>query len=212
MGTKNRRVATYLPPELDDRLKSFIVEQNLKGESAALIAILSEFFGVTHSEAHGIDYSSFVRLEQFQGFADTLSQLSDRVDASELNGELLSRLLNRVEQLESRIDSLNSHVVVSKTPLTVTDVSPGQMDLLAVVDQDLTEESLQGEPKSELANILVPLTGAQLAERLGVDKGAPSKEKKRMAHDRFVEWTKRKDPDGVGWQYEPTSKRYVPLS
>ncbi|AFY85497.1 hypothetical protein [Oscillatoria acuminata] len=43
MGTQNKRVVGYLPPEYHRRLRQYMDEQNL-GESAALVQIVREFF------------------------------------------------------------------------------------------------------------------------------------------------------------------------
>jgi hypothetical protein len=108
MPTKNRRVATYLPPELDDRLKTFIGERNLKGESQALITILSEFFGVSYPVAQQVDYSAFVTQEQFRELSDRLQGLIESNEKSSSPNAILSKLLERVEQIESRLNNLES--------------------------------------------------------------------------------------------------------
>lgn len=43
MPTENRRIATYLPKQVDERLEAFKAERSIKGDSQALIVILSEF-------------------------------------------------------------------------------------------------------------------------------------------------------------------------
>lgn len=126
MPTQNRRVATYLPPELDNRFKAFIAERNLKGDSQALIVVLSEFLGVGLPVTHSVDYSSLVKLEQFNELSEKVSKLSDRID-KELSdvidkgsspGMSLRVLLERLEKLEKHFEALE--VVGTDEKLTLT--------------------------------------------------------------------------------------------
>lgn len=106
MPTQNRRVATYLPPELSDRLKTFINERNLRGESQALITILSEFFDVSYPVARQVDYSGFVNVEQFSALESKVSELAKAIDKSSSPGMLLTKLLERFDQLEKRLQAV----------------------------------------------------------------------------------------------------------
>ncbi|MEB3338538.1 MAG: heavy metal translocating P-type ATPase [Leptolyngbyaceae bacterium] len=56
---------------------------------------------------------------------------------------------------------------------------------------------------------LEPLTGRDLAHRLGVSDSTITR---RRAHADFSEWTRRKDPDGITWTYSQESHLYVPQS
>lgn len=52
------------------------------------------------------------------------------------------------------------------------------------------------------------LTQAQLARRLGVSAGMISRRK--LSPD-LPEWTKTRDPDGVGWAYLAQAQRFLPV-
>jgi hypothetical protein len=54
MATKNRRVATYLPPDLAEAFEAFKIQHNL-GESKALIFILAQFLEGTTPASRQID-------------------------------------------------------------------------------------------------------------------------------------------------------------
>lgn len=45
MPTTDRRIATYLPPELDERFKRLIRDRDINSESKAIKIILEEFLG-----------------------------------------------------------------------------------------------------------------------------------------------------------------------
>lgn len=207
MPTQNRRVATYLPNELGDRLKAFITERNLKGDSAALIVILTEYFGVSQQVAQKVDYSEFVKFSQLQ-------EILDKVSQSRLNSELLNSLVEKIKSLEKRLEGLEASTLSSFANSSGSSPHNGsaeQMDLLTVIDSTLGDSpsSLKSEPL-DIA-LLHPLTGSELALRFQLDKGAPSKEKGRMTPERFLEWTREKDPDNIAWEYDKSSKRYTPI-
>lgn len=74
MGTANRRVAAYLPPDLDGRFREYGVRSGLKGESKVLICMI-EFF----LEAHD------------------LGKDSDRIAAIERELNLMKERLRKLE-------------------------------------------------------------------------------------------------------------------
>ncbi len=118
MPTENRRVATYLPKEIDDRFKAFIADRNLKGDSQALIVILSDFLGVsqkTAQVAQSVDYSLFATQEQFNELSAKVSEVSDAVQKSSTPGAILSKLLGKVEQIERRLESLEAGIDKNST-------------------------------------------------------------------------------------------------
>lgn len=231
MPTANRRVATYLPPELDDRFKAFITERNLKGDSQALITILSEFLGVSLPVAQIVDYSSFVRVEQFNELVSKVSQFSAALE-SKSPGAMIRKLNERVDQLEKQLSGFRKGSTstsvgeLNETHNTVSEVlndavSPGQMDLLEIAESELpidTEGRLKRRESSnsngESASELKPLHSTDLAKRFKVGEGAVRSTKSRFKDypERFAKWLKKKDPEGVSWEYNSTTKLYHPIS
>jgi hypothetical protein len=227
MPTENRRVATYLPKEIDDRLKAFIAERQLKGDSQALIVILSEFLGVALPVAQKVDYSGFVKSEEFNELLVKVSELSAAVE-SKSPGAILNKLLERVDRLEKLIGDQEL-----KQPQTETQIEtiPGQMNLLEVVESELSENlkssllessspvsaekelklkadsSSLGEPLRELK----PMTGIALSKRFGLSKDSVAGSKKSRTKEQFLQWLREKDPDGIAWQYNLEDKLYHPL-
>lgn len=104
MPTKNRRVATYLPKEIDDCFQVFKAGRNIEGDSQALIIILSEFLGVGQNVTHSVDYSNYVTVEQFDNLLAKIEAQEKPISVSESNSELL----NRLQALESRIEVLEA--------------------------------------------------------------------------------------------------------
>lgn len=65
------------------------------------------------------------------------------------------------------------------------------------------------EENQELA--VTPLTGTQLAQRLGVSSSAISKNKKK-GNQHLMKWSKDKDPEEIAWQYSEENKKYIVVS
>lgn len=104
MATKNRRVAAYLPPEIDRAFFEFKVRHGLatedspnQNDSQALIQLLSEFLGVTHKVAHQVTY-------QLNGdfFAEIVA--------------LRSEMVEQIDRLSSDLQKLNQEVSALKEP------------------------------------------------------------------------------------------------
>lgn len=123
MPTKNRRVATYLPKEIDDRFSAFKADRGIEGDSQALIAILSEFLGVSQQVAYPVDHSSSFATK------DELSELNLKVTQLV---EQIQTLGYRLDQVVSRAASELKDELLGELPKQeVTEVSPGQLDLLS---------------------------------------------------------------------------------
>lgn len=224
MPTKNRRVATYLPKKLDDRLKEFITERGLKGDSPALIEILSEYFGVAYPATQKVDYSGFVRIEQFQELADKVFALEERLEASSSEDNLLGKLSSKMRQMAERLKKVEA--IASLMPPIESSSSdsgpaiPGQMNLLP------SEGDIPSEPEGELLEIkpgdatgntligLQPMKSPVLSKRFKLNEKAVINAKTtiwKKDPEKFLEWTRKRDPDGVGWQYNPDDKLFHPV-
>lgn len=199
MPTENRRVATYLPKSIDDRLKTFIAERNLKGDSLALITILSEFFGVSQEVA---PRSSSVDLE----LQNRVEVLEDKI--AQLKNELLNELLNelRRELLEDRNNSIEQAKAEVKSELLDELKSeslepksvPGQLQLIPEPTHvDSTEKVMPSQQ---------PLSGRALAKHLGIGRSTIS-EWKGKGENVLLENTRAVN-NGIGWLYIPEAKGY----
>jgi len=165
MPTENRRVATYLPKHIDDRLESFKVERGLKGDSPALITILEEFFGVNHQVAHVGSTPSGQRIDALERKVnDLVSVLTQRLQ--ELGEAMESTQVEPLNQPEgSFVDELKSELkssllielrseffneLRSKLPESEYSSPPGQLSFLEIEGESSSE--LIGElPKPDLS-------------------------------------------------------------
>ena len=88
MATKNRRVATYLPPDVDEKFKEYKEQNSIDGDSEALINILRDYLGVTHQEpevsylllpnllkrVEALESENFVTQEQLSDFKNEVTK------------------------------------------------------------------------------------------------------------------------------------------
>jgi len=198
MATDNRRVAAYLPSEIDDRFKAFKIERGLATEdepnsndSKALIQILSEYFGVSQS-AHSVAH--YVTIEQF-------NDLSTKVE--KLYG-LLQQSDDRIEEIASGIKSELLSELKDNLPISTR---PGQ---LSILQPEQEKESVQNKvSQSSLpSELLEGLSAVKLGKRLGSDRKKLSKIK---ADKDFTEFCRSKDPNGIGWEYREDKKKFFPV-
>ena len=214
MATQNRRIAAYLPPEIDQKLKAFKIDAGLatkrnpnKNDSQALIAILSQFFGINQDPA----YSSAAELRQ------DLANLEAKLD------QLSSSLTEKIAHLENDFAAFKQakadieETLLSQpksdsadAPFTV----PGQLDLLDFIQSHSVGniESIDAEaPPIEASvipsRLLKGLSAEQLAKRFPVSRSTIEVHRKKgEAH--FRKWSAEQDPDGIPWEYR--QRKYYP--
>ncbi len=101
-------------------------------------------------------------------------------------------------------------VEVVLVPASAQATSPIANDHLTptiTVEPNRYDSGMNLQPNLQPQNNLVPLKQGDLAKRLGLPTQA-------LTHHRvkpeFVEWSMRKDPEGIAWTYEPLSKFFCP--
>lgn len=185
MSTKKRRIATYIPTEIEDKFQAFKKERKV-GDSQALILILTEFLGVSQNAAHSSDL-----LEQIK---------------SELLCELKSELLREVEALENKlgekIDELRSELPNELSPEVKPENAEKTFD-----QQELGIPAVQAPDSSDDEK---GLKGVELAKRLNYDNGELGRKAKKSAKEDFANWSKERDPEGIPWERRE-NKKYYPL-
>lgn len=111
---------------------------------------------------------------------------------SELRGELLSELNSRFSELKGELisSSLKTKVVGTASPVENSD---SLFELL--VSHELTER----------------LTIAQLSERFGCDSALTRKQKSKYRDEpeKFIVWSKSRDPEGRGWKFDEEAKLFI---
>jgi hypothetical protein len=187
MPTQNRRIATYLPPHIHEPFKVFKSQRDIKGDSEALIAILSEYLQVSQEVAYP---SSSNLLQRIEAIEEKLGSLK---------GELLSELKSDLQP-----QKLNNEKSESRSSL--------QIELLADDSLKSTDRKIELLNEPEVSQI-APMSGHALSVRLGVNKNSAFKTRKRYQNNpqHFEKWSKSKDPDGIAWEYYEDDKLYHPV-
>lgn len=193
MPTQNRRVATYLPPHIDEPFKAFKSQRDIRGDSEALIVVLSEYFQVSQEVAYP---SSSNLLQRIEAIEERLGSLK-----SELLGELKSKLQSPVgskivKKKGEPFDELQRELLVSHEPQLSED------------SDKLSSELLGGSIK------LQPMTQKDLAVRLKLtnEKSLGNKRSKHKEDSQaFLQWSKSRDKGGIAWEYHEDDKLYHPV-
>jgi uncharacterized protein YfkK (UPF0435 family) len=122
MPTQNRRVATYLPPHIDEPFKAFKSQRDIKGDSEALIVILSEYFQVSHEVAYPSSSNLLQRIEAIEQKLGSLkSELFDELKSSylkqtELTSSSKNKLLSKPKDIEPQSVPLFPEEIQSSLP------------------------------------------------------------------------------------------------
>jgi transcriptional regulator with XRE-family HTH domain len=179
MPTQNRRIATYLPKELDEKFKVFKLERGIKGDSNALLTVLSEFLGVTESIVPLMNTQYEELSQRFYGFQSELTALESRL-FSRLKSELLAEL--PTAPLLAASDS-----VIGPSQSADRSVEFGSEDLTRLTGKEL---SLRLGISSDTAN-----------------RWRPGKDREKFP-EKLLRDTRKKDPDGIGWSYLPEVDKF----
>jgi hypothetical protein len=180
MPTAKHRIAAYLPSDVDEKFQFFKQERGV-GDSQALILILTEFLGVSQK----VSFSSSLDIEALR--SELLSELDIRF--SELRSELLCKPLESVELTqESLREAKISHD-------SLVDVKVSCEGLKAVATED---------------EVIKRPTIAELSKRFGCDSSLMRKQKNTYKDkpEKFVAWSKSRDPNGYGWRFDEVDKLF----
>ena len=230
MATKNRRVAAYFPPEVDEAFKEFKIKNGFATEekpslndSKALIHILSEFLKVEHVVAHSVTLpDNLATTEQIeilrQEFQSKLSellgdsqQLTQRIETLETRWNTSDLLVKRKEE------ELLAQGNVSSSPIEHRDEQISEPLSESLQSTQEAEPEVSGQlsvlAESE-APFVIPeewlkgLSARKLEELWGVNRRTIGNHKDR---EDFTQWSAEQDPRGIPWEYRRDTKKFYPV-
>lgn len=162
MPTKNRRVATYLPEHIEQKLEAFKAEHGITGDSQALIVILSEFFGVGQSVAHSSAHFVSSESDRLREFESKLAKLFFKVGSfATVSSELMSELLIKLTEVEQRVDGL------SLTKIEGTQLSTGELAKRLGIDSSTLSHWKSAGKKGKSPDELLKATREKDPEGIG---------------------------------------------
>jgi len=117
--------------------------------------------------------------------------------------DLLSRLQERLQQTESRLEEMLTTGEAQVIPVSVDTVDQA-IDITEVVKAISVDivNSIVDNTSDRL------LSGVDLAKRLGVNPGTLTRNR---AKPNFTQWSQGKDPEQWAWQYVSEMERYAPV-
>jgi hypothetical protein len=164
--------------------------KRLPGESDSQIAqrLMREALGVSTKKSTKSTVTLDKRIE---------SIVEEKLSAFAGNqNDLLSRLQERLQQTESRLEEMLTTSEAQVIPVSVDTVDQA-IDITEVVKAisvDNTSDRL--------------LSGVDLAKRLGVN---PATLTRNRAKPNFTQWSQGKDPEQWAWQYVSQVEQYAPV-
>jgi len=193
MPTDNPKISSYVPQAVYTRFKQFQDEHNLS-MSQAVILILAEYFGLEQTVQETTKGTTVggVTLARFEVLENSYKEL-----------------LVRIEQLESKNNRTDSDLLTEPVDdtLKISDQDLLPLVELTPVDTSILLINLLGKPPDNINAI----SGINLSKRFNLSKDAVGKSKRKYDSNQFLEWSKNRDPDGIGWKYvQSPSKGYIP--
>jgi metal-responsive CopG/Arc/MetJ family transcriptional regulator len=159
----------------------------------------------------GTPNRSLVVLDAIVAYFDTLSDISDIVSVSnsvsivEFNGlrDIVSTLSDNVKQLENKIIALfdiDNPSINEDLNLKENELKQNQLSIISVSD-NVIENSQENDDG---------LTPAQLDERMRKPSTNVSNQRSRYRKtpEKFVQWSKKQDIEGVAWEFREDSKLF----
>lgn len=230
MPTENPKVSAYIPQHIFNLFKAFYEERNLS-MSQAVGLIFAEYFGVDQEVNH-LGRTGLV-LDRLQLLEEKVSNLLSGL-GSELP-DTVAELFGHLDALDKRMLALEESKLPSVLPgelpiesLTLPEVEVKdeyEQNSRPDVDYEVNQEdsntyllesfsnpleSLLGVPSDEMK----PIPGNKLSHlRFGLSKDTVSGSKRNYKNspEKFIDWTRDKDPDGIPWKYVEFPERgYVP--
>lgn len=202
MTTKNRRVATYLPPEVDAAFLKYKVDNNLatseqpnRNDSQAIVQILSDFLGIGHSVA----------------YSDALEVLPRLVELEQKLKELKSWTISEISHVLQELNSVQgvAESALDKASRHSSVIAPGQMSFLSEIQDSSKEGMFIPKIESISQSLLDGLSNKSISQRLTSDRGTVRKHKNK-GFEHFLLWSQERDPDGIPWKFEQT--KYYPFT
>jgi hypothetical protein len=140
--------------------------------------------GVGDSQALILILTEFLEVSREVSYVSSL-------DIEALKGELLSELLG---ELDFRLSELKSELL--SKPLKSVEI----------IHEGLEAIKIDGE-------FIERPTIAQLSERFGCDSSLVRKQKSKYKNEpeKFIAWSKSRDPEGRGWKFDETVKLFAPV-
>jgi hypothetical protein len=121
-------------------------------------------------------------------------------EITDIKARLQSLELMVYELYQGKIDNTDNCVISIESDL-VTD-----NDLISQVDDNIDNNLITDK--------LEPMNGAALNRRFNLPEGGIAKMKSKHKNNpqKFIEWTKTKDPDGIAWEFNEEKRLYCPIS
>jgi hypothetical protein len=172
-------------------------QKGLSGESDSQIAqrLMREALGVSTK----VSTQSTVTLdERIEGIVE------EKLSAFAANqNDLLSRLQERLQQTESRLEEMITTGEAQFIPISIDNVDQA-IDITEVVKAISVDivNSIVDNTSERL------LSGVDLAKRLGVNPGTLTRNR---AKPNFTQWSQGKDPEQWAWQYVSQVEQYAPV-
>jgi hypothetical protein len=213
------KVTAYVPQPILDALDGWKSENDIESRSAAIVAILVDYLGVSYpvqpeGTAPTVPSGALSTvLAELAKLTERVAALEQQIAASAVLKEVPGTAL--IAELSSTAPITAPGIVLEEDATTVS-AAQGKALSSAPLKEATTASTAQGKapstvPTSAALQPPAPLTQMALAKRLGCSDKAISKHRKLRDKESFATWSRSRDPDGLSWTWEGAGGRGQPL-
>ncbi len=212
MPTDNPKISLYVPQQIYDRFKEFQEEQKLSMSQAGIV-ILAEYFGLKETIKEITEGTTIggVTLERINELEQRLQKLEVQLsDSVSFELALLHEKIEHIRKSGETTKEVNVEYYSVEEDEIIDETKPLEKDDKTTDKLPIPSINPQLELLSEPLQEINPFTAKLLGIRFGIGKTAVSVYKGKNSAQKFQEWTKGKDPDGITWIPNPEGKGYIP--
>jgi hypothetical protein len=180
---------------------------------------LSDFFGIEATRLNSIPTNNATIYYRFEQVETSLNCLVQRVSALEQNYVVLSQLIecDAAKTSTESLQPLEPGFSASSTPIKRKNISLNSSDIDAVHQDNVSSRSQTFsslDSSNNESTVLAPeewKTGATTNALVARLKTNPTTLKKYLRNLKQVQWAAQRDPQHLGWIYDPLLERYFPV-
>lgn len=177
MGTKNPKISGYVPQEVFDRFQEFQEERGFS-MSKAVTAILCDYFDIKETTS---SLPSGITLAQFQALEKRLAELEEKVEHQPI---------------------YQNATLVSSPESKRLEADYGMPQLPFPEGEPLDSTSKPRANEAAVSQEALFVSAEDLALRFACHPQSIKNYKNKNSTERFIEWTTKRDPDNIAWNYK----------
>lgn len=211
------KIPVYISVELLEEIVNYQKTHHITLVSQTIVIVLCKFFNTSVSCLITSASDEHIKEEKTQIYCLDLvtCQGSEEVPVAQRNKADIEELGNsqHSDQTDPSKKQESSDCQINNKTLHDVDTNPTSSEAIENPEQLDSNNSVELETQStstkiSVAELVSGISGAMLSRRLQTN---PTTLRKYLIEHNQLEWATQRDPDGLGWLYEPLLQRFYPM-